>query len=141
MAMGVGIKVQLTRKPGELDYKCELIRKTHHIPVKDIIAFAEAQEVTLTREYIYTQRCSDKKRAKVAPKLLPAPALRLTPANGAPKTVVKFTAFENQREKDFLRLFIEVGLTRSMKLIETTFKRNLGSKPRVAPARRPHILS
>ena len=117
------IRVHLTRKPGEIGYKSELIRKTYHLPVKDILAFAKEKKVRITPAYIYVMRSEDRKRvvAGTAPQLNPPPPfLRLTNRKDAPKTVIDFSTFSTEElESSFLHLLIQIGTTRALELTNT----------------------
>jgi len=117
----VQIDIQMTRRPGESGYKTEFIRKTYHLPVKDILIFARARHIKVTPAEIYTTRSNDRKKAAEgrSPQLLPPSALKLLPAKGAPKTVVRFDAFESpQPERDFLKLVLRLGIVRSKEITD-----------------------
>ena len=122
----VQIDIQMTRRPGELGYKTEFIRKTYHLPVKDILVFARARHLKVSPAEVYTARSNDRKKAAAgrAPQLAPppattTPALKLIPAKKAPKTVVKFNVFDSpQPERDFLRLVIRLGIVRAKEMTD-----------------------
>ena len=117
----VQIDIQMTRRPGESGYKTEFIRKTYHLPVKDILIFARARHIKVSPAEIYTTRSNDRKKAAEgrSPLLLPPPALKLLPTKGAPKTVVKFNVFDSpQPERDFLRLVIRLGIVRAKEMTD-----------------------
>ena len=124
MAKRVQIKIHLTRRPGELGYKTELIRKTYHLPVRDILAFAKERKVKITPEFIYNMRSTDRKKvaAGSSPQLAPPP-LRLAPVKGAPKTTVRFNAFDSPTpERDFLQLVARIGTIRASEMVSNALE-------------------
>lgn len=116
----IEVKIHLTRRPGDMGFKTELVRKTYHLPVKVIIAFARTRGVKITPEFIYNMRSTDKKKAASgsAPQLLPPTPLRLTTWKDAPKTTIKFSAFDSPTpERDFLQLVLRLGTIRANEML------------------------
>ena len=120
------VRVHLIRKPGELGYKTEFIRKTYHLPVSSILACAETMRLKISPAEIYTMRSLDKRKAaaaKVVPLLSAPQPLKLSPAKGAPKAIVRFGAFNSpDPERDFLRLVLRLGTIRAKEMADNALE-------------------
>jgi hypothetical protein len=138
------INVQTVRKPGELGFVDELLSKTMNIPASDVLAYAKAKGVSISKSKVYNFRWLTRKKGKTpeAPKQLSAPkSTAIVKAKSSALAKVKRRGKVKRRspkrrssnhvtqvslskpisvEKQMLDIIIKVGTIRSRELIDQT---------------------